>query len=192
MSPETKAYDQKMLKTIEVVKSNFASVRAGRANAGVLDRITVEYYGTPTPLNQVAAISSPDPRTLMIQPWDGSLLKAIEKAIQTSDLGINPQNDGKVIRLAFPQLTEERRKDLTKQVRKYGEEGKVALRNIRKVALRNIRRDAMEDFKKKKKASELTEDDLKQLEKELQDLTDKRCKDIDELTAKKEQELMAV
>ncbi len=110
MSPETKAYDQKMLKTIEVVKSNFASVRAGRANAGVLDRITVEYYGTPTPLNQVAAISSPDPRTLMIQPWDGSLLKAIEKAIQTSDLGINPQNDGKVIRLAFPQLTEERRK----------------------------------------------------------------------------------
>ena len=109
MSPETKAYDQKMLKTIEVVKSNFASVRAGRANAGVLDRITVEYYGTPTPLNQVAAISSPDPRTLMIQPWDGSLLKAIEKAIQTSDLGINPQNDGKVIRLAFPQLTEERR-----------------------------------------------------------------------------------
>ena len=176
MSPETKAYDQKMLKTIEVVKSNFASVRAGRANAGVLDRITVEYYGTPTPLNQVAAISSPDPRTLMIQPWDGSLLKAIEKAIQTSDLGINPQNDGKVIRLAFPQLTEERRKDLTKQVRK----------------LRNIRRDAMEEFKKKKKASELTEDDLKQLEKELQDLTDKRCKDIDELTAKKEQELMAV
>ena len=147
MSPETKAYDQKMLKTIEVVKSNFASVRAGRANAGVLDRITVEYYGTPTPLNQVAAISSPDPRTLMIQPWDGSLLKAIEKAIQTSDLGINPQNDGKVIRLAFPQLTEERRKELTKQVRKYGEEGKVALRNIR--------RDAMEDFKKKKKASEL-------------------------------------
>ena len=105
MSPETKAYDQKMLKTIEVVKSNFASVRAGRANAGVLDRITVEYYGTPTPLNQVAAISSPDPRTLMIQPWDGSLLKAIEKAIQTSDLGINPQNDGRIIRLNFPQLT---------------------------------------------------------------------------------------
>ena len=144
MSPETKVYDQKMMKTIEVVKANFAAVRAGRANAGVLDRITVEYYGTATPLNQVAAISSPDPRTLMIQPWDASLLKAIEKAIQTSDLGINPQNDGKVIRLGFPQLTEERRKDLTKQVRKYGEEGKVALRNIR--------RDAMEDFKKKKKA----------------------------------------
>ena len=184
MSPEIKTYDDKMLKTIEVVKANFAAVRAGRANAGVLDRIMVEYYGTPTPLNQVAAISSPDPRTLTIQPWDGSLLRAIEKAIQTSDLGINPQNDGRVIRLAFPQLTEERRKDLTKQVKKYGEEGKVAVRNIR--------RDAMEDFKKMKKNSEITEDDQKQLEKEIQDLTDKRCKDIDELTAKKEQELMAV
>lgn len=184
MSAESKQYDEKMLKTIEVVKSNFASVRAGRANAGVLDRIMVEYYGTPTPLNQVAAISSPDPRTLVIQPWDGSLLKAVEKAIQASDLGINPQNDGRVVRLAFPQLTEERRKDLTKQVRKYGEEGKVALRNIR--------RDAMEDFKKMKKNSEITEDDLKNLEKELQELTDKRCKDIDELTSKKEKELMAV
>ena len=184
MSPEIKAYDSRMQKTIEVVKSNFAAVRAGRANAGVLDRIMVEYYGTPTPLNQVAAISSPDPRTLTIQPWDGTLLKAIEKAIQTSDLGINPQNDGRVIRLAFPQLTEERRKDLTKQVKKYGEEGKVAVRNIR--------RDAMEDFKKMKKNSEITEDDQKQLEKEIQDLTDKRCKEVDELTAKKEQELMAV
>jgi len=184
MSPETKHYDEKMLKTIEVVKANFAAVRAGRANAGVLDRISVEYYGTPTPLNQVAAISSPDPRTLMIQPWDATLLKAIEKAIQTSDLGINPQNDGRVIRLSFPQLTEERRKELTKQVRKYGEEGKVAVRNIR--------RDAMEDFKKMKKNGELTEDDQKNLEKELQDITDKRCKDIDELTAKKEKELMAV
>lgn len=184
MKEMNQPYDAKMQKTIEVVMSDFAGVRAGRANAGVLDKITVEYYGTETPIHQVASISTPDPRTLVIQPWDGTLLKAIEKAIQTSDLGINPQNDGKVIRLAFPQLTEERRKELTKQVRKYGEEGKVALRNIR--------RDAMEDFKKKKKASELTEDDLKRLEKELQDLTDKRCKDIDELTAKKEQELMAV
>ena len=184
MSPENKVYDDKMLKTIEVVKSNFASVRAGRANAGVLDRIMVEYYGTPTPLNQVAAVSSPDPRTLVIQPWDATLLRAIEKAIQTSDLGINPQNDGRVIRLAFPQLTEERRKVLGKQVRKYGEEGKVAVRNIR--------RDAMEDFKKMKKNGELTEDDQKSMEKELQDLTDKRCKDIDDLTAKKEAELMAV
>ena len=184
MSPETKVFDQKMLKTIEVVKANFAAVRAGRANAGVLDRITVEYYGTPTPLNQVAAISSPDPRTLVIQPWDATLLKAIEKAIQTSDLGINPQNDGRVIRLSFPQLTEERRRELTKQVRKYGEEGKVAVRNIR--------RDAMEDIKKKTKKSELTEDDQKNLEKELQDITDRRCKEIDDLTAKKEKELMAV
>ena len=184
MSPEIVSYDEKMQKTIEVVKANFAAVRAGRANAGVLDRITVEYYGAPTPLNQVANIGSPDPRTLTIQPYDMSLLKAIEKAIQTSDLGINPQNDGRVIRLAFPQLTEERRKELTKQVRKYGEEGKVALRNIR--------RDAMDDIKKKTKKSELTEDDQKKLEKELQDMTDKRCKDIDDLTAKKEKELMAV
>ena len=184
MSADINSYDERMKKTIEVVKSNFAAVRAGRANAGVLDRITVEYYGAPTPLNQVANIGSPDPRTLTIQPYDMSLLKAIEKAIQTSDLGINPQNDGRVIRLAFPQLTEERRKELTKQVRKYGEEGKVALRNIR--------RDAMDDIKKKTKKSELTEDDQKKLEKELQDLTDKRCKDIDDLTAKKEKELMAV
>ena len=184
MSPEIVSYDERMQKTIEVVKSNFAAVRAGRANAGVLDRIMVEYYGAPTPLNQVANIGSPDPRTLTIQPYDMSLLKAIEKAIQTSDLGINPQNDGRVIRLAFPQLTEERRKELTKQVRKYGEEGKVALRNIR--------RDAMDDIKKKTKKSELTEDDQKKLEKELQDMTDKRCKDIDDLTAKKEKELMAV
>ena len=184
MSPEIVSYDEKMQKTIEVVKSNFAAVRAGRANAGVLDRIMVDYYGAPTPLNQVANIGSPDPRTLTIQPYDMSLLKVIEKAIQTSDLGINPQNDGRIIRLAFPQLTEERRRDLTKQVRKYGEEGKVALRNIR--------RDAMDDIKKKTKKSELTEDDQKKLEKELQDLTDKRCKDIDDLTAKKEKELMAV
>ena len=184
MSPEIINYDERMSKTIEVVKANFAAVRAGRANAGVLDRITVEYYGAPTPLNQVANIGSPDPRTLTVQPYDMSLLKAIEKAIQSSDLGINPQNDGKNIRLSFPQLTEERRKDLTKQVRKYGEEGKVALRNIR--------RDAMDDIKKKTKKSELTEDDQKKLEKELQELTDKRCKDIDDLTAKKEKELMAV
>ena len=184
MSPELTSYEERMLKTIEVVKSNFAAVRAGRANAGVLDRITVEYYGAPTPLNQLANIGSPDPRTLTVQPYDMSLLKAIEKAIQTSDLGINPQNDGRVIRLSFPQLTEERRKELTKQVRKYGEEGKVALRNIR--------RDAMDDIKKKTKKSELTEDDQKKLEKELQDVTDKRCKDIDDLTAKKEKELMAV
>lgn len=177
-------YDVKMQKTIEVVVSDFAGVRAGRANAAVLDKITVEYYGTETPIQQVASISTPDARTLVIQPWDGTLLKAVEKALLASELGINPQNDGKVLRLAFPQLTEERRKDLTKQVRKYGEEGKVALRNIR--------REAMDELKKQTKKSEITEDDQKKLEKELQDLTDKRCKEVDELTAKKEQELMAV
>ena len=184
MNDFCKIYDEKMGKTIESVKGDFASVRAGRANAGVLDRIQVEYYGTPTPIQQVASISTPDPRTLAIQPWDTSLLKAIEKAIQTSDLGINPQNDGRVIRLAFPQLTEERRVELTKQVRKYGENGKVAIRNIR--------RDAMEKLKAMEKKSEITEDDRKEDEKELQDLTDKRCKEIDGLTAAKEKELMAV
>ena len=184
MKEVNKEFDAKMQKTIDVVMSDFASVRAGRANAAVLDKITVDYYGAPTPLNQVAAISSPDPRSLMIQPWDSTLLKAIEKAIQTSDLGINPQNDGKVIRLAFPQLTEERRKQLTKQVKQYGENGKVAIRNIR--------RDAMEKFKSMEKNSEITEDDRKDYEKELQDMTEKRCKQIDELTAKKETELMAV
>ncbi len=177
-------YDVKMQKTIDVVTSDFAGVRAGRANAAVLDKITVEYYGTETPIHQVASISTPDARTLVIQPWDGTLLKAVEKALMTSELGINPQNDGKVIRLVFPQLTEERRKELTKQVKKYGESGKVAIRNIR--------RDAMEKFKAMKKKSEITEDDLKELEDELQKLTDKRCKEIDDLTAKKEAELMAV
>ena len=184
MSDYCKSYDAKMGKTIEVVKGDFASVRAGRANAGVLDRIQVEYYGTPTPIQQVASISTPDPRTLAIQPWDASLLRAIEKAIQTSDLGINPSNDGRVIRLAFPQLTEERRVELTKQVRKYGENGKVAIRNIR--------RDAIESFKTLKKNSEITEDQFKDLEDEMQKLTDKRCKEIDVLTAEKEKELMAV
>ena len=176
--------EHKMQKSIAALDEDFKTIRAGRANAAVLDKITVDYYGTATPINQVAAISSPDPRSLMIQPWDASLLKAIEKAIQSSDLGINPQNDGRVIRLAFPQLTEERRKELTKQVKKYGENGKVAIRNIR--------RDAMDKFKAMEKKSEITEDDRKEFEKELQDLTEKRCKQIDELTAKKETELMAV
>ena len=184
MKPANQEFDKKMQKTIEVVKSDFNGVRAGRANAAVLDKISVEYYGTPTPINQVASISSPDPRSLVIQPWDGSILREIEKALQVSDLGINPQNDGKVIRLLFPQLTEERRKELTKQVRKYAENGKVAIRNIR--------RDAMDKYKTQKKNSEITEDDQKELEKELQDLTDKRCKEIDELAAAKETELMAV
>ena len=184
LKDEYKIYEDKMKKSIESVANDFAAVRAGRANAQVLDRITVEYYGTPTPLNQVATIASPDPRQLTIQPWDQSLLKAIEKAINTSDLGINPQNDGRIIRLNFPQLTEERRKELTKQVKKYGESGKVAIRNIR--------RDAMDKVKAMKKKSEITEDEAKDYEKELQNLTDKRCKDIDVLTADKEKELMNV
>ena len=178
MNAVHKPYDEKMQKTIDVVISDFASVRAGRANAAVLDKVTVDYYGSPTPINQVAAISSPDPRTLTIQPWDATILKAIEKAIQTSDLGINPQNDGRLIRLAFPQLTEERRKELSKQVKKYAEAGKVAIRNIR--------RDAVDAYKAMKKKAEITEDDLKEYEKEMQDLTEKRCKQIDELSAKKE------
>lgn len=177
-------YDHKMKRTIEVMMNDFAAVRAGRANPAVLDKLTVEYYGTETPLQQVASISSPDARALVIQPWDTSLLKAVEKAIQISDLGINPQNDGKVIRLHFPQLTEERRKELIKQVKKYAEGGKIAVRNVR--------RDAVDKFKAMKKKSEITEDDLKEIEKDLQDMTDKSCKEIDELTAKKEAELTAV
>lgn len=184
MKEANKEFDVKMQKTIEVVMSDFAGVRAGRANAAVLDKIVVDYYGTPTAINQVASISSPDPRSLAIQPWDATLLKAIEKAIQTSDLGINPQNDGRIIRLAFPQLTEERRKELAKQVKKYAENGKVAIRNIR--------RDAMDKFKAQEKKAEITEDDLKEYEKDLQDITEKRCKQIDELTEKKETELLAV
>ena len=179
---KNKDFQLKMEKTVEVLGSQFASVRAGRANASVLDHIVVPYYGVDTPVGQVASISSPDARTLVIQPWDNSLLKPIEKAIQSSDLGINPQNDGKIIRLNFPQLTEERRKDLTKQVRKYAEEGKVAIRNIR--------RDALDALKKDQKAGELTEDDFKDEEKKLQDMTDKFVAKIDEASAKKEKELM--
>ena len=184
LKEDYKIYEGKMKKSIDSVAADFASVRAGRANASVLDRVQVEYYGTPTPLNQVAAISSPDPRQLVIQPWDSSLLRPIEKAILTSELGINPQNDGKVIRLTFPQLTEERRKELTKQVHKYAEGGKVAVRNIR--------RDAMDKIKAAKKKSEITEDDVKDLEKKLQDVTDKYIKKLDELGAEKEKELMSV
>ena len=181
---DLKEFQRKMEKTLDVLASDFAAVRAGRANAQVLDRITEEDYGQPSPINQVGTVSSPDPRTLVIQPWDGSLLKAIEKAIQTSDLGINPQNDGRVIRLVFPQLTEERRKDLTKQVRKYAEDAKVAVRNIR--------RDAVDYVKKVQKKGELTEDDQKKAEKDIQDLTDKHVKKIVEMCAKKEKELMEI
>lgn len=181
---KNKDFQLKMEKTIEVLGSQFASVRAGRANAAVLDHIVVPYYGVDTPVGQVASISSPDARTLVIQPWDNSLLKPIEKAIQSSDLGINPQNDGRVIRLVFPQLTEDRRRELTKQVKKYGEDAKVAIRNIR--------RDAMDTFKAQKKKGELTEDDQKKCEKDLQDMTDKYIKKIDDMCAKKEKELMEI
>ena len=178
------AYTDRMQKTLDVMQANFASVRAGRANAAVLDQIKVDYYGSPTPINQIASIASPDPRTLTIQPWDKGTLKLIEKAIQASDLGINPQNDGVVIRLAFPQLTEERRKDLIKQVRKYGEESKTAIRNIR--------REAMDNFKKLQKKSEITEDDQKNAEKDMQKLTDEYIADVDKLVAKKEKELSEI
>ncbi len=181
---DLKEFERKMEKTLDVLASDFAAVRAGRANAQVLDRITVEYYGVPTPLNQVGTISSPDARTLVIQPWDTTLLRLIEKAIQTSDLGINPQNDGRVIRLAFPQLTEERRKDLIKQVKKYAEDAKVAVRNVR--------RDAVDFVKKAQKKGELTEDDQKKAEKDIQDLTDKFTKRVDEMCGKKEKELMEI
>ena len=182
MKVDMTPYSEKMDKTLEVLKTQFASVRAGRANAGVLDQVTVEYYGTPTPINQVGTIKSPDPRTLVIEPWDKGLLKEIEKAIQMSDVGINPQNDGKLIRMVFPQLTEERRKELTKQIKKYGEDSKVAVRNIR--------RDAMDAIKNLKKKSEITEDDQKVAEKDLQKVTDDYVKKVDDLCAKKEKELM--
>ena len=184
MSVDFKEFGRRMDKTLEHLEEDFGAVRAGRANAKVLDRITVQYYGSETPLNGVATISTPDARTLVIQPWDNKLLKDIQKAIQVSDLGINPQNDGKVIRLVFPQLTEERRKDLAKQVKKYSEEAKVAMRNIR--------RDGMDYVKKLKKNSEITEDDQKKAEKDLQDLLDKYTKKVDAVTAAKEKELMAI
>ena len=184
MSVDFNEYGRKMDKTLDVLADNFGAVRAGRANAKVLDRIAVEYYGQETPLNGVATISSPDARTLVIQPWDSALLKEIQKAIQMSDLGINPQNDGRVIRLVFPQLTEERRKELTKQVKKYAEEAKVAMRNIR--------RDGMDYVKKLKKDSQITEDDQKKAEKDLQDMLDKFTKKVDEAMAAKEKELMAI
>ena len=184
MAVDFKDYAKRMDKALNHLEEEFGAVRAGRANPKVLDRIVVEYYGSETPLNGVATISSPDARTLVIQPWDTKLLKDIQKAIQTSELGINPQNDGRVIRLVFPQLTEDRRKDLVKQVKKYAEDAKVAMRNIR--------RDGMDYVKKLKKNSEITEDDQKKAEKDLQDLLDKMIKKVDEAYAAKEKELMAI
>ena len=184
MAVDFKEFERRMSKAVDHLADEFGAVRAGRANAKVLDRITVEYYGSETPLAGVATISSPDARTLVISPWDTKLLKDIAKAIQTSDLGINPQNDGRVIRLTFPQLTEERRKELAKQVRKYAEDAKVAMRNIR--------RDGMDYVKKLKKNSEITEDDQKKVEKDLQTLLDKYIKKVDDALAAKEKELMAI
>ena len=184
LKDEYKVFEDKMKKSIASVAADFAAVRAGRANAAVLDRIMVDYYGSPTPIQQIASIASPDPRSLVITPWDTSAVRSIEKAIQESDLGINPSNDGKSLRLLFPQLTEERRKELTKQIAKYAEGGKVAIRNIR--------RDAMEKFKKLEKSGDLTEDDLKIAEKDIQKLTDDMIKKIDALYAAKEKELMEV
>ena len=177
-------YEDRMKKTVAVLEDDFSTIRVGRANPRVLDRITVDYFGTDTPLSQVGNISVPEPRLLQIAPWDASTLKNIEKAILASDLGITPTNDGKVIRLVFPELTEERRKDLTKDVKKKGEDSKVAIRNIR--------RDANEALKKSEKAKEITEDDLKRLEKDCQTLTDKYIAEIDKKVEAKSKEIMTV
>lgn len=176
--------EEKMEKAMAALDRDYAAIRAGRANPKVLDKILVDYYGTPTPIQQMAAVSVPEGRMLQIQPWDASTLKDIEKAIQTSDIGINPQNDGRVIRLTFPQLTEERRKEIVKDIHKRGEEAKVSVRSLR--------RDAVDKAKQMKKSSEITEDDLNDLEKKIQNLTDKYCKEIDELAAKKEKEIMEI
>ena len=184
MNANLKPYEEKMNKSVDILAKEYAAIRAGRANPAVLDKISVDYYGAPTPINQMAAVSVTEARTLTIQPWDKSTLSDIEKAILTSDLGINPQNDGNVIRIVFPPLTEERRKELSKGIAKQGEDTKVTIRNIR--------RDANDKFKAMKKGGELTEDELKQLEKETQDLTDKFCKQIDELAHAKEQEILSI
>ena len=176
--------EDKMNKSVNNLISEFAAIRAGRANPGVLDKLSVDYYGSPTPINQVAAVSVPDPRTLMIAPWDKSVLKEIEKAILISDIGINPQNDGATLRLIFPPMTEERRKELTKDIAKMGEDCKVAIRSIR--------RDAMDKIKDMKKKSEITEDDQKNGEKKMQDITDRFVKEIDKLTEAKQKEIMEI
>lgn len=176
--------EEKMMKTLDALDRDYKAVRVGRASPAVLDRITVDYYGVPTPIQQMAAISVPEPRMLQIQPWDATTLKPIEKAIQVADIGINPQNDGRVIRLVFPPLTEERRKEIVKDVRKMSEDSKVAVRNTR--------RDAIEKLKAMKKNSEITEDDQQNGEKKIQNLTDKYCKEIDDLAVLKEKEILEI
>lgn len=177
-------YEEKMDKTISVFEENLSEIRAGRANPAILNKITVDYYGVPTPINQVAGISVPEARMILIQPWDMNLLKEIEKEILKSDIGINPNNDGKVIRLIFPELNEERRKEIVKDIRKLAEEAKVAIRSIR--------RDAMDEAKEMQKKSEITEDDLKNEENEIQKLTDKKVEEIDNMLANKEKEVMSI
>ena len=184
MKKEYEVYDSKMKKTISAFEGNLDTVRVGRASAAVLNKVTVDYYGVATPIAQIGNISTPEPKTLVIQPWDASIIKEIEKAILKSDVGITPNNDGKVIRLSFPPLTEERRKELVKVVHKYAEEAKIAIRSIR--------RDAMEDFKAKKKTSEITEDDLKGIEKDIQTMTDDYVKEIDSISKDKEKEVLEV
>ena len=184
MKETLNAAKEKMNKSFNALNNEFAAIRAGRANPAVLDKVMVDYYGAPTPVNQMAAISVSEARILVIQPWDKSSLKLIEKAILASDVGITPTNDGTSIRLVFPQLTEDRRKELCKTIKKYGEECKVTVRSIR--------RDTIEKFKTMKKNSEITEDDMKSCEKKVQDLTDKFCDDIDKSVAAKEKEIMTV
>ena len=184
MSEETKLYEEKMKKSIASYENELATIRVGRANPHVLDKIMVDYYGTPTPVNQVGNISIPEARQLVIQPWDAGTLKLIEKAIQSSDLGINPSNDGKVIRLVFPELDEDRRKAISKDIKKKGEDCKIAVRNIR--------RDAVDTFKKQEKKSEITEDELKDLEVEIQKMTDKKIEEVDKIVESKTKEVMTV
>lgn len=175
---------ERMEKTINVYAEKLAEVRAGRANPAILNKVRIDYYGTPTPINQVAGVSVPEARLIVIQPWDISILKEIEKAILASDIGINPNNDGKVIRLAFPELTEERRKDLVKEIKKMAEEAKVAIRAVR--------RDGIEEAKSEQKEGNITEDELKQAENEIQKLTDKSIEEIDKILENKEKEIMSV
>ena len=184
MAANINDFETKMQKTLSVLGSDLSSVRAGRANPGILDKVTVEYYGVATPLTQIGNVSVPDPRSILIQPWDASILKEVEKALLASDIGITPNNDGKAIRLNFPPLTEERRKELVKSVRKKGEDSKVAIRSIR--------RDAMDAFKNDKKNGDITEDDLKEIEKDVQKITDKYVKDIDTSISAKEKEIMEI
>ncbi len=176
--------EEKMDKTISVFSENLAEVRAGRANPAILNKVKIDYYGTPTPINQVAGVSVPEARLIVIQPWDMSILKEIERAILASDIGINPNNDGKVIRLAFPELNEERRKELVKDIRKTAEDAKVAVRSIR--------RDGIDEFKKKQKDSEITEDDLHSAEEQIQKITDKKIEEIDNILSNKEKEIMSI